>query len=666
MDSDTSEPAGLIEANERLRREIDERTRIAAALEESEARYRTLVSQMRDYAIFAMDAQGRALSWNEGVEAVLGYAKDEFIGSPIDLPFLADDIAAGVPCRELETARRDGVASDDRWLRRKDGTHFFATGRTTRRTDANGEFIGFSKVLRDDTQRVLAETALRAGEARLRTLVQNLYDYAIFMLDADGVITEWSDGAQRVKGYLAEEVLGRHLSMFYTPASRAAREPERDLAEAAASGRVEREGWRVTGDGRQIWVNEIATAIYDAHAKISGYTKISRDLTERKRAEDALHEADRRKDEFLATLAHELRNPLAPLRNGLEIVRLTSDPNAPLQATVKMMNRQLTHLVRLVDDLLDIARISSGKVELRRGFVSLRDVLAASTEATRTFVEAHNHRLFIESAADELYVEGDFDRLAQVVSNLLSNAAKYMEPGGRIDVKLAREGDQAVLRVIDEGIGIPPEDLSRVFELFSQVRAHQGRAQGGLGIGLSLVRSLVDLHGGSITAHSAGPGRGSLFTVRLPLCRPPFAQPTSASQVMPHAASEDRSRRILVVDDNVDAATSLAMLLSMRGHEVILAHDGLEAIEKAQSFAPEIIMMDIGMPKLDGTEAARRLRALPGGSDLRLVALTGWGQETDRERTRQAGFDMHLVKPADPEMLGRLLAQDGSAAHPDE
>jgi signal transduction histidine kinase/ActR/RegA family two-component response regulator len=429
---------------------------------------------------------------------------------------------------------------------------------------------------------------------------------------------------------------------------------------------VEREGWRVTGDGRQIWVNEIATAIYDPQGELSGYTKISRDLTERKRTEDALHEADRRKDEFLATLAHELRNPLAPLRNGLEIVRLTSDPKAPLQATVEMMNRQLTHLVRLVDDLLDIARISSGKVELRRAFVSLREVLAASAEATQTLIETNNHRLFVESVPEELYVQGDFDRLAQVLSNLLSNAAKYMEPGGRIYVKLARDRDEAVLRVIDEGIGIPPEDLPRVFELFSQVRAHQGRAQGGLGIGLSLVRSLVELHRGTITAYSAGPGRGSVFTVRLPLCGPAFAQSQSDSQVIPHAASDDRPRRILVVDDNVDAATSLAMFLSMRGHEVIIAHDGLEAVEKAQSFAPEIVMMDIGMPKLDGTEAARRLRALPGGSDFRLVALTGWGQETDRERTRQAGFDMHLVKPADPEMLARLLALDVPVPRPNE
>jgi CheY-like chemotaxis protein len=225
-------------------------------------------------------------------------------------------------------------------------------------------------------------------------------------------------------------------------------------------------------------------------------------------------------------------------------------------------------------------------------------------------------------------------------------------------VKLAQEGDRAVLRVSDAGIGIPREDLPRVFELFSQVRAHQGRAQGGLGIGLSLVRSLVEMHGGTITVDSAGPGQGSQFTVRLPLCRPSFAHAESASQGIPSAASNGRQRRILIVDDNVDAATSLAMLLTMRGHDVIVAHDGLEAIEKTQRFAPEIVMMDLGMPKLDGIEAARRLRALPGGSAFRLVALTGWGQETDRERTRQAGFDAHLVKPADPETLAAVLSDD--------
>jgi PAS domain S-box-containing protein len=653
--------AELLETNERLRLEIAERAQVSAALEESELRYRTLVSQIRDYAIFGVDAAGRAVSWNEGVRNVLGYAQEEFIGTAIEVAFLPEDVAAGVPWRELEIARDEGVASNDRWLRRKDGTQFFAMGRTTRRTDANGNWVGFTKVLRDETQRVLAEIALRESETRFRTLVENLHDYAIFLLDAEGRITEWTEGAQRVKGFRAEEVLGRHVSMFYPPEALAAGDPQLELEQASQSGRVEREGWRLTRDGRRIWVNEIATAVYDRHDKLTGFTKISRDLTERKRGEDALREADRRKDEFLATLAHELRNPLAPLRNGLQIIRLSGGSQSALQGTVHMMNRQLTHLVRLVDDLLDVARIRSGKVELRKSIVSLAEVLATSAEASRAVIDAHRHQLSIDTPDEDLLVEGDFDRLAQVLSNLLSNAAKYMESGGQIRVTLTREGDGAVLKVADAGIGIPEADLPRVFELFSQVRAHQGRAEGGLGIGLSLAKSLIELHGGSISAHSAGPGQGSQFTVRLPLVVQVAASDGQYSDLGHTQDGNERRRKVLVVDDNIDAATSLATLLTMRGHDVIVAHNGLEAIEKTRSFTPEVVLMDLGMPHLDGIETARRLRSLPSGEQLRLIAITGWGQDEDRARTRAAGFDTHLVKPADPAEIVRALGE--SPAH---
>lgn len=378
---------------------------------------------------------------------------------------------------------------------------------------------------------------------------------------------------------------------------------------------------------------------------------------ERARAEMALRAADRRKDEFLATLAHELRNPLAPLRNGLQIARLSGRGDAMLQRTVEMMDRQLSHLVRLVDDLLDVARISSGKLELRREPVDLGQVLASSVESTRVILENRGHELVLDAAFDEFLVRGDFERLSQVFTNLLSNAAKYTEQGGRIQIALARENVDAVVRVIDSGIGIPSAEVEHVFDLFSQVRSHQRHTGGGLGIGLSLVKSLVALHEGQVAAYSAGAGAGSTFTVRLPL----LASEVRSAAPVPTATmdltrSEVDPRRIVVADDNVDAANSLARLLGLLGHDVATAHDGLDALEKTAQTRPDVVFLDLGMPRMDGIEAARRIRELPGGDGILLIALTGWGQESDRQRTLAAGFDWHLIKPIGVAELTEILA----------
>jgi len=643
----------LGESNGRLQKAMEEHAQLLEALGQSETRYRSLIAQVKDYAIFGMDVQGHAVSWNEGVEAVLGYTREEFIGSALHLLYLPEDIAQGVPQEELKVARRDGVANNDRWLQRKDGRPVFAGGRTTKLVDSRGECIGFTKVLRDETQRVLAEKERQASESQLRALVQNVRDYAIFMIDPNAIITQWPEGAARVTGYEAAEVLGKPLATFYTQEDIAAGEPGLELAQAEREGRVEREGWRIRKGGERFWVNEIATAIRGDDGKLLGFTKIARDLTERKQVEEALLDADQRKDEFLATLSHELRNPLAPLRTGLQIMRITSEEGAPLRSTVDMMDRQLRHLVRLVDDLLDVARITSGKVELRRRRVDLRTVLAAAVEASRPAIDSRQHVLRVDSGQEEVSVEGDFDRLVQVFSNLLSNAAKYTDQGGRIDLTLSREGDDAVVTVVDSGIGIPAADLPHVFDLFSQVRAHQRHAEGGLGIGLSLVRSLLGLHRGSVVAASEGPGAGSQFTVRLPLLKTVSLSPVTNSGRS--ARARVPSRRILVADDNADAAGALAMLLELEGHDVAVAHDGNEAVMKAFNFRPDLVFMDLGMPVMDGFEAARRLRTLPYGERIFMVALTGWGQTGDRERSREAGFDRHYVKPLDAAALTEVL-----------
>jgi PAS domain S-box-containing protein len=379
------------------------------------------------------------------------------------------------------------------------------------------------------------------------------------------------------------------------------------------------------------------------------------DITERVEAENALRAADRRKDEFLATLAHELRNPLAPLRNAVQLFRKSLDPTAALQGTVALMDRQLTHLVRLVDDLLDVGRISSGKIELKRAPVRLSDVIAGSIEASRACIEERGHQFHVEGDAGNLTVIGDLHRLSQVLTNLLSNACKYTHPGGRIRVTVMRQGGDAVIRVMDNGIGIPGPDTGRVFELFSQVRAHQPLHAGGLGIGLSLVRSLVALHGGTVEAFSDGAGRGSTFTVRLPL----VAQQKLADSAPDQPRLGRMSRRVLVADDNSDAAATLAELLRLQGHEVWTASDGVEAVTQASAKHPDAILMDLGMPHMDGIEAARRIRALPEGKQPLLVALTGWGQVADRDRTQDAGFDFHLVKPADPDEILGLIEKAG-------
>jgi PAS domain S-box-containing protein len=410
-------------------------------------------------------------------------------------------------------------------------------------------------------------------------------------------------------------------------------------------------------DGQAAWLTERAHASRDSHGNLV-MAGLVWDVTERKLLESSLQEADRRKDEFLATLAHELRNPLAPLRNGMQIARLTSKGDSRFERTIEMMDRQLTHLVHLVDDLLDVGRISSGKIELRRDQIPLSEILSSSAEAARTAIDTHGHELIVEPAAEELWIEGDFDRCTQIFSNLLTNAAKYTERGGKIVLRVAREGDCAVVSVSDNGIGIPSADLLHVFELFSQVRLHQGRAEGGLGIGLSIVRKLVEMHRGTVSVSSEGSGKGSTFSVRLPVISGGATTRVRVNTELPSPVSR---RRILVVDDNTDAASSLSVLLQHQGHQVETAHDGAEAVAKARNLRPQIVFLDLGMPRMGGLEAAKRLRSLAKGAPMLLVALTGWGQEQDQQRTREAGFDLHLLKPINRAELDKVLAASSSS-----
>jgi signal transduction histidine kinase/ActR/RegA family two-component response regulator len=408
-------------------------------------------------------------------------------------------------------------------------------------------------------------------------------------------------------------------------------------------------------DGSRVWIDARVGPVRDSEGRVIGILGLAHDITDRKRAEAALLEADRRKDEFLALLAHELRNPLAPIRNGLEVMRLAPGDATAVDEAREMMERQLGHMVRLIDDLLDVSRISRKKMELRRSRVLLADVIRDAVDGARPAIQAGGHDLAVSLPDEPVLLDADLTRLAQVFSNLLTNSAKYTEPGGRIWLTAERRGGEVIVSVRDTGIGIPSGSLASIFDMFSQVDRSLERSTGGLGIGLALVKGLVEMHGGTVTAESAGEGMGSTFTVTLPVletARGPGS--TTPSQEEPIAGGA--GRRILVVDDSRDSAMSMAMMLGLLGDEVRTAHDGVEALEVAEAFRPQVILMDVGMPRLNGYDATQLIRGRPWGQSVTIIALTGWGQEDDRRRSDQAGCDGHLVKPVGLPDLQKLLA----------
>jgi len=398
-----------------------------------------------------------------------------------------------------------------------------------------------------------------------------------------------------------------------------------------------------------------ANPIYDETGEIAGAVNVLVDITDRKEAENLLREADRNKNEFLAMLAHELRNPLAPIRTGLKTIQLAGTNSTIAEEARKMMERQLEHMVRLIDDLLDLSRITRRKIELRRTRISLQDVMQDAVETSRPFIEASGHRLTVTPPTRPVIVNADRVRLSQVIVNLLHNSAKYTEAGGHIELTVERQGTDAVIKVRDNGIGVSADMLPKIFDIFAQGHQTAERTQGGLGIGLSLVRGLVEMHGGRVEAYSEGPGKGSEFIVRLSVVGTALHEPLAADED-DAAASNSSKYRVLIVDDNEDSATSLSMMLKIMGHDTRAAHDGLQALDVADAFRPELILLDIGLPKLNGYEVCRRLRERPWGGEVVLIAVTGWGQDEDKRQSKEAGFNFHLVKPIDPDALEKLMS----------
>jgi PAS domain S-box-containing protein len=506
--------------------------------------------------------------------------------------------------------------------------------------------------IEDITQRKQVDALLRESEQRLASLIESSND-AIISKSLDGIIQSWNLAAERLFGYTTDQAVGRPISLII-PANRA-EEEERIIARTRAGERVEHfDTVRVRSDGMPVEVSLTISPIKDAAGRIVGASKIARDITDQKRLQAEMREADRRKNEFLAMLAHELRNPLAPIRNAVQILRLSGADAQAVSAASEMMERQVGQMVRLVDDLLDVSRISQGKIELRKGRIELASAVNHAVEAARAMYQSMNHELTVTLPPQPIYMNADPTRLAQVVGNLLNNACKFTDRGGCIGLTVEREAEQAVIRVRDSGRGIDADQLLRIFDMFVQVDTSLERSVSGLGIGLSLVKNLVEMHGGTVEVHSAGLGQGSEFVVRLPITVETAEAPTGPTV---SELTTTTPRRILVVDDNPDSATSLALLLKLIGNETQTANDGLEAVESAATFLPDLILLDIGLPKLNGYEAARRIRKQPWSKGMVMVALTGWGQDEDRQQSREAGFDGHMVKPVELPALMKLLEE---------
>jgi PAS domain S-box-containing protein len=504
----------------------------------------------------------------------------------------------------------------------------------------------------------LIARALKDSESRLKALFDNAA-VGIAELTAEGRLTMVNDAICRLLGDTPERLLAMPLVDLAHPGDREGLEKALTRLFAGETDGLGAEKRFVRRDGAIIWANLTVSLARMSEAGLHGVAIIE-DVTERKQVEEDLREADRRKDEFLATLAHELRNPLAPIRNSLHILGMSGVDESAVKRVTEMMTRQVAHMVRMVDDLLEVSRISRGKIELRKERVELAAVLRNAVDTSLPLVEAARHRLAVNIPAEPLTLEADPVRLAQVFANLLNNAAKYTPDGGEIAIEVSVEAGMASVCVRDNGEGIPPAMLARVFNMFTQVNTGS-RAQGGLGIGLTLARTLVQLHGGTIEAFSDGAGKGCQFLVRLPLA-PDLPETKGPEQIPAHDGSPAALKRVLVVDDNRDAADSLGMLLEFLGADVRVVHDGPGALEAIATFQPAVVLLDLGMPGMSGLEVARRMREDPRLADTKLVALTGWGQREDRRRTHEAGFDYHLVKPADVGTLRSILSMKDEAA----
>lgn len=640
-------------------RDVRERRADEKRLQESELRYR-LVGQAANDIIWDWNLVTNEVVWNEGVQRVFGYAEHDVRA---DAGWWIENIHPADRERisaDIHRALDEGAAhwQNEYRYRRADNTYaeVFDRGQVVRQDGKPVRMVGS---MQDLTERNRAAAALKAAEERF-AFVRRSSGVGFWYCDLPFDVLQWDE---QVKSHFHLSPAAHvTIETFYERIHPDDRQPtqaaiERSITEHTSYDVVYRTVDPASGSLK--WIRAIGRTFYADNDTPIRFDGVTIDVSEQKRVEAELREvaaelseAGHRKDEFLATLSHELRNPLAPIRNALQLMRLSSDPQIQEDSRT-MMERQLSQMVRLVDDLMDVSRITRGKVELRREQVPLATIVSSAVETSRPLIEAMGHTLRIDLSPHPVTVNADVTRLAQVFSNLLNNACKYSERGGRIELIVERSEGEAILRVRDNGVGIAADQLPRIFEMFAQVDRSIDRSQGGLGIGLTLVRRLVEMHGGTVEATSAGLGQGSEFIVRLPLA---IDVPQTSAVGQSELVLAKTKLRILIVDDNRDAADSVAMMLKLVGNELHTAYDGESGVEAAAKHRPDVILFDIGLPKLNGYEACRRIRELPWGQKPIIIAVTGWGQEEDRRRSRDAGFDHHLVKPVDPMALMQFLA----------
>jgi PAS domain S-box-containing protein len=630
------------------------------------ARLLAAIVESSDDAIISKSLDGRIESWNTAAERLFGYPAEQAVGRHISLVIPPerigeeDQIVASLKAgRRIEHFETERVRADGKRIR--------VSLTISPVKDATGRVIGASKIVRDVTEQrrseererqLLAEAA--ENNAKFGALIENVTDF-IGLCDLNGLPFFVNRAGLALVGLDdLEQAKRTPLREFFFPEDQPTIVNEflpRILERGQGAIDIRFRHFK-TGEAR--WMAYKVLTLPDANGRPFALATVSQDVTERKRLEDGLRrlaqdlaEADRRKNEFLAMLAHELRNPLAPIGNAARSLRTGDIDEKAVRAASAMIERQVRQMARLVDDLLDMSRITRGRIELRRQSVELAPIVRQAAEAVGELYASLGHELVITLPEEPVHLDADPTRVAQIIGNLLHNAAKFTPKAGHVWLTAEHEDAGVSVRVRDDGIGIEPASLPRVFDMFAQVDTSLERSRDGLGIGLTLVKSLVELHGGTVAAASAGLGQGSEFRVVLPRAKSPAALPAATPSPAP---TESARRKVLVVDDNLDGAESLALLLELSGYETAQAHDGLEALAVAESFRPDVVLLDIGLPKLNGNETCQRLREQPWGKQAFVIALTGWGQGHDRERSRQAGFDVHLVKPVDHDALLRLLA----------
>ncbi|HEY6562550.1 MAG TPA: PAS domain S-box protein [Polyangiaceae bacterium] len=680
---------GRLRGFAKVTRDLTLRRASEEELRQSEERFHHLVDAVSDYAIFLLDLEGRVATWNPGARKLKGYQASEIVGRHFSAFYTEKDRASGKPQQILETVLREGRFEDEGWRVRKDGTLFWANVVISPLRNDEGEVIAFAKVTRDLTDRRATEEDLRKSEERFRLLIESVSDYAIYMLDPEGRVTTWNVGAERMKGYGAAEIIGRHFSEFFPPEDVQRGKPERELMLARERGRFEDEGWRVAKGGARFWANVVVTPLHDAHGDLLGFTKITRDLTVRREAEatqrrlleertaravaegvaSKAEEANRIKDEFLATVSHELRTPLnaivgwaAMLRQGVLEPRVAK--------ALEVIERNANAQVKIVEDILDVSRIVTGKLLIDPQPADLVPILNQAIEIVRPSADAKQISIAFAEAGATYPLVADAERLQQVAWNLLSNAVKFTDKGGAIEVEILQHNSSLVLQVTDTGRGIEADFMPYVFDRFKQADASTTRRFGGLGLGLSLVRHIVELHGGSVAVKSEGPGKGSTFAITLPVRAvmqdprrdsAPSPEPKSGVTASPGALQDVR---VLVVDDDADARELLTFVLQGVGAVVEASASAAEGFAALRRFRPQVLVSDIGMPDEDGYAFARRVQRLAPeeGGGIPTIALTAYTRSEDRTKALAAGFTTHIGKPVNPDDLVAAVANLASFA----